>query len=112
MNNYKFSLITPEHSVKNIPFLKELYDSIKKQTYDNWEWVLYLNNGFKKTDLPLDILAPDESGNCSKLDLCRDAFFKLVSGTVLFYSTLEVTIRSISFSRLASNWPCHGRMSR
>ena len=57
MHNYKFSLITPEHSVKNIPFLIELYDSIKKQTYDNWEWILYLNNGFNKTDLPLDILA-------------------------------------------------------
>ena len=57
MHNYKFSLITPEHSVKNIPFLLELYDSIKKQTYDNWEWILYLNNGFNKTDLPLDILA-------------------------------------------------------
>ena len=52
MHNYKFSLITPEHSVKNIPFLLELYDSIKKQTYEDWEWVLYLNNGFEKTDLP------------------------------------------------------------
>ena len=57
MHNYKFSLITPEHSVKNIPFLLELYDSIKKQTYEDWEWVLYLNNGFEKTDLPSAILA-------------------------------------------------------
>ena len=53
MNNYKFSLITPEHSVKNIPLLLELYDSIKKQTYEDWEWVLYLNGEIKKTDIPL-----------------------------------------------------------
>jgi len=41
---YKFSMITPEHSPKNIPYLLELYDSIVKQTYDNWEWIIYLNN--------------------------------------------------------------------
>lgn len=40
----KFSIITPEHDPANIPFLLELYESIVNQTYDNWEWVLYLNN--------------------------------------------------------------------
>lgn len=40
----KFSIITPEHDPANIPFLLELYESILTQTYDNWEWVLYLNN--------------------------------------------------------------------
>lgn len=40
----KFSIITPEHDPANIPYLLELYESIISQTYDNWEWVLYLNN--------------------------------------------------------------------
>lgn len=40
----KFSIITPEHDPANIPFLMELYETIVQQTYNNWEWVLYLNN--------------------------------------------------------------------
>jgi len=40
----KFSIITPEHDPNNLPYLLELYDTILEQTYDNWEWVLYLNN--------------------------------------------------------------------
>jgi glycosyltransferase involved in cell wall biosynthesis len=40
----KFSIITPEHDPANIPYLNELYDCIVQQTYENWEWVLYLNN--------------------------------------------------------------------
>lgn len=39
----KFSIITPTH-LKNA-FLDELYDSLVAQTYDNWEWVIYLNGG-------------------------------------------------------------------
>lgn len=52
MNNLKFSLITPEHNPKNIPFLLELYDSILAQTHDNWEWILYLNNGCTPEYIP------------------------------------------------------------
>jgi len=48
----KFSIITPTHSVKNLPFLLELYGSIVSQTHSNWEWVLYLNNGMKENELP------------------------------------------------------------
>ena len=51
----KFSLITPEHNKNNIPFLLELYDSILNQTYSDWEWVIYCNNGFKKADVPVVI---------------------------------------------------------
>ena len=40
----KFSIITPEHDPANIPFLLELYESILTQTYEDWEWILYLNN--------------------------------------------------------------------
>ena len=40
----KFSIITPEHNPNN-PYLYELYESICAQTYANWEWILFLNNG-------------------------------------------------------------------
>jgi glycosyltransferase involved in cell wall biosynthesis len=50
----KFSLITPTHSVK---YLMELYDSLKSQTYKDWEWVIWLNNGLTKEDLPEPIKA-------------------------------------------------------
>ena len=52
----KFSLITPEHSPENIPFLLELYDSIKKQTYENWEWILLINGKFTHNHIPLEII--------------------------------------------------------
>lgn len=57
--NYKFSIITPEHSKKNIPFLVELYESIIAQTYDNWEWVLYLNGNVNIKDIPDQICSND-----------------------------------------------------
>lgn len=53
----KFSIITPEHDPANIPFLLELYESIKAQTYDNWEWVIYLNNKCTPVHLPVSITA-------------------------------------------------------
>jgi glycosyltransferase involved in cell wall biosynthesis len=37
----KFSLITPTH--KNTSYIQELYQSITKQTYQNWEWIIYIN---------------------------------------------------------------------
>ena len=46
----KFSIITPVH--KYHKYLLELYDSIKAQTYSNWEWVLYLNGDCKIDMLP------------------------------------------------------------
>jgi len=48
----KFSLITPEHSKANFPYLLELFDTIVNQTYTNWEWLIYANNGCQKQDIP------------------------------------------------------------
>lgn len=56
--DYKFSIITPEHSKKNVPFLLELYESIKSQTYENWEWILYLNGPVQLKDIP-DVICED-----------------------------------------------------
>ena len=48
----KFSIITPTHRPT---YIKELYESIKNQTYTNWEWVIYLNGGISLDDLPSEI---------------------------------------------------------
>lgn len=51
----KFSLITPEHNPQNAIFLNELYDCILAQTYEDWEWLLYLNNNCKEEHIHVDI---------------------------------------------------------
>ena len=51
--NYKFSIITPSH--KNTPYLQELYESLVAQTYENWEWILWLNGNFKRYKLSSEI---------------------------------------------------------
>ena len=51
--DYKFSIISPAH--KKTPYLIELYKSIVAQTYENWEWILWLNNKLKEKDLPEEI---------------------------------------------------------
>lgn len=60
MKNYKFSIITPEHSKKNIPFLLELYETIRDQTYTDWEWILYLNGECKVSDIPDEIKSDEK----------------------------------------------------
>jgi glycosyltransferase involved in cell wall biosynthesis len=52
MKNHKFSLITPTHNPK---YLSELHDSLKNQTYQNWEWIVYLNGSVEPHNLPLQI---------------------------------------------------------
>ena len=54
MKSNKFSIITPTH-LKNA-FLDDLYDSILKQTYDRWEWVIYLNGNATRESLAKNIL--------------------------------------------------------
>ena len=53
----KFSIITPAH--KKTPYIKELYESIVAQTYENWEWILWLNNELHESDLDKDIIDDD-----------------------------------------------------
>lgn len=42
------SVITPTH---NIAHIHELYDSLLRQTYQDWEWVVVTNNGAKYHNL-------------------------------------------------------------
>ena len=60
MKNLKFSIITPTHDPKNIPYLIELYNSICDQTHENWEWILYLNNKITLDDIPENIRTNDK----------------------------------------------------
>lgn len=77
----KFSIITPSHRYQS--YFDELYESIKNQTYDNWEWVVYLNGDFKKEELSEEILSDkrvtifeDRSGNTNIGYVKNSAFFK------------------------------------
>lgn len=85
----KFSIITPEHDPGNIPFLLELYDSLKTQTYTNWEWVLYVNNKFTPSHVPESITSdyrvrvlqsPDDNKHVGTL---KNRAFHLGTGDVL-----------------------------
>lgn len=40
----KLSLFTPTH---NPQYIKELWETIREQTFENWEWVIVANNGAK-----------------------------------------------------------------
>lgn len=59
MEQYKFSIITPEHNPDNTQFLLELYESICNQTYPNWEWVLFLNGNCSEEHIP-EIIKHDQ----------------------------------------------------
>ena len=85
----KFSIITPEHDPKNIPFLLELYDSIIAQTYEDWEWVLYLNNKCGVNDIPDDIRSNpkvviyEQSEHNTNIGFIKNKAFNLGSGDIL-----------------------------
>lgn len=45
------SVITPEHTPANKAYLLELFDSLVAQTFQDWEWVVYLNGTCMPGDL-------------------------------------------------------------
>ena len=53
MKNYKFSIITPSH--RHTEYFDELWETIKSQTYQNWEWIIYLNGKFKEYQISNEI---------------------------------------------------------
>lgn len=83
----KFSIITPSHRYQ--PYFDELYSSILKQTYSNWEWIVYLNGEFKKDQISKEILEDERvkvyeryDGNTNIGYVKNQAFF-LGDGDVL-----------------------------
>ena len=55
MKQHFFSIITPEHDANNMVYLLELWHSIQAQTYTNWQWILFLNNGCTPDHIPDEI---------------------------------------------------------
>lgn len=92
MENYKFSIITPEHTKQNLPYLLELWDSIKNQKYTNWEWVLYLNNEVKLDDIPNDILKNEKVRAYVATDL-SDKIGK-IKKTAFFLGTGDILVEA------------------
>ena len=48
----KISIITPTHRPT---YIDDLYNSICEQTYDNWEWILYLNGSVRRDSISEEI---------------------------------------------------------
>ena len=84
----KFSIITPTHRPT---YIGELYNSIKEQTYKDWEWILYLNGNVIKSDLSNEILSDNRvkiyvDKNCelsSNVGYQKNKAFHLGTGDVL-----------------------------
>jgi len=54
LKNLKFSIITPSHKYQS--YFLDLYESLLKQTYTNWEWIVFLNGNFEIEQVPKAIL--------------------------------------------------------
>ena len=84
----KISIITPTHRPT---YLNELYDSICKQTYSNWEWIVYLNGSVRRDALSQEIRSdervvvyndiPNELS--SNVGYIKNKAFRLGTGDVL-----------------------------
>jgi glycosyltransferase involved in cell wall biosynthesis len=106
----KFSIITPEHDRNNMTFLKELYDCIVDQTYENWEWVLYLNNNCGRDDLPKTIVDNPKVRVCIAQDDSKDVghiknkAFNLGTGDVLVEVDHDDLITADCLEKLAEGY--------
>jgi len=97
----KISIFTPTH---NPIFLQRLYDSIKCQTYQNWEWIIVPNNNSSINLTPDDprikIIPCTESGNIGLLKkfACNHASGEIVAEVdhddELFPNCLEELIKA------------------
>ena len=83
----KFSIITPSHKYQS--YFDELYLSIIQQTYESWEWIVYLNGEFKKDQLSKEILNDERvkiytnyDGN-TNIGYVKNKAFSLGTGDVL-----------------------------
>ena len=62
----RFSIITPTHEYT--PYLYELYESIKEQTYKDWEWILFLNGEARDKKVIKEIL------NDKRVKIYKDSY--------------------------------------
>lgn len=84
----KFSLITPTNNKK---YLVELYQSLKQQTYPNWEWILYTNGKLIPEQIPIEITqdpkvivkADVPTEKSSNVGYLKNMAFRLGTGDIL-----------------------------
>lgn len=82
----KLSIITPSHRAD---YLKDLYNSILDQTYENWEWILLLNGKLRKGDLPQGINEDERvkihvyDGDNTNVGFLKNEAFRLGTGEAL-----------------------------
>jgi glycosyltransferase involved in cell wall biosynthesis len=102
----KFSIITPSHKYQT--YFDELYDSIIRQTYANWEWIVYLNGEFKKEQLSKKIvddkrikIYENYNGN-ENIGYIKNNAFSLGTGEVLVEVDHDDILTSDCLEKLAN----------
>jgi O-antigen biosynthesis protein len=97
----KFSLITPEHDSNNTIFLLELYQSIKNQTYKNWEWILYLNGDCTFESIPS--LIKNDSQVIIKVAKEQTTHIGLIKNTAFYFGSGDILVEVDHDDILISN---------
>jgi O-antigen biosynthesis protein len=102
----KLSIITPTHKVT--PHLKTLYESILKQTHQDWEWILWLNNGVSRGEVswakdPRVRVFVDNTNN-KKVGYHKNKAFMLGEGEVLVEADHDDILMPQCLTRLAEEF--------
>lgn len=76
----KLSIFTPTHNTK---YLKELEDTILKQTHTDWEWIILLNNGaqYQSKDKRIKIIT--SKSNTTKVGALKKEACSYATGEIL-----------------------------
>jgi glycosyltransferase involved in cell wall biosynthesis len=109
----KLSIITPTHRLTHI---EELYKSIKNQTYEDWEWVLYLNGKAKRKFLSREIekdprvsiyVDYDKHPKSTNVGYIKNKAFHLGKGEILLEVDHDDLITSDCLSDVAKTFKEH-----
>ena len=84
------SIVTPTHVVS--PYLNELWESIKGQTYKDWEWVLYLNGEIREKHLS------EEIKNHKQVRIFQEKIEVDIRKPVSYYQIIIGKIKNTAFS--------------
>jgi O-antigen biosynthesis protein len=76
----KLSIITPTHNTK---YLEELEESIKVNTFQDWEWIILLNNGVKYTSGDIRVKIHKSKTNTTKVGALKKEACSYATGDVI-----------------------------
>lgn len=77
----KISLFSPTHNPK---YIQRLYDSLKNQTYQNWEWVIVPNNGVELNNFEDDRIKVFPNNDSSNIGFLKNFAANKCTGDVVF----------------------------